>query len=536
MGFLIQDVIGAIAERHPEALMVQDDVASVSYGEAERDTNRLARFLYEVGVRRGDRVAFFMEKGVGAFTALIAILKADGVYVPLDYHSPLERVRFVVEDCGCRHILCDSKSLSKTLDLLEGCTREMKVVVWTGGRPKERNDRADEREASLAGKVSVVWPGSLEGLDSGRRECCNIDDDLAYIIYTSGSTGVPKGVMISHRNVVDYARWTVKYFGITPEDRLSSHAMLHFDLSVFDVYTAFAGGASLHPVPRMYSMFPLKVMEFVEERRLTVWCSVPSFLSYMARSGVLKEGRMSSLRAITFCGEVMPTKTIIQWMKVYPRIRYVNQYGPTETTCASMYYEIEDLPEDPGIPIPIGRAIPNTEVFAVGESGKSLKAGEAGELCIRGAGNGLGYWNNPARTSSAFVQNPLHGAYRDIVYATGDLVRLRRDGLYGFLGRKDSQIKYMGHRIELGEIESLLNSLPYVSTSAVVGVEAEDMGGTIIAAFVRAEHGTKVETLRDDLGKKLPHYMIPKKFVFVEKMPLNANGKIDRLELKSRLP
>jgi acyl-coenzyme A synthetase/AMP-(fatty) acid ligase len=261
---------------------------------------------------------------------------------------------------------------------------------------------------------------------------------------------------------------------------------------------------------------------------------VPSFLTYVAKSGVLKKNRIPTLRAITFCGEVMPTKTIIEWMKVCPDIRYVNQYGPTETTCASMYYEIDKLPEDHSIPIPIGKAIPNTEPFAVNESGELLRPGEIGELLIRGVGNSLGYWNNEEKTKRAFIQNPVINNYNEIVYATGDMVRSREDGLFDFVGRKDSQIKYMGYRIEPGDIENALDSIGSIASSAVLGIENDDLGGMLIVAFICLCDKVSLDLIKQELEKKLPSYMIPKKFYILDKMPLNPNGKVDRLVLKQK--
>ncbi|MDY7000572.1 MAG: amino acid adenylation domain-containing protein [Thermodesulfobacteriota bacterium] len=529
---LVQDYVTLHAKERPDALMVCDANQSITYGEMDAYTNRLARFLADIGVRRGDKAAFYMAKSVESFRALFGILKADGVYVPLDFNSPPDRVRFILGDCGCEYILCDAGGLLKTLDLLQGYGKDVTVVALAPDADTEALSRIREEAAKAPKHVAVRVADGLERFEALSPACSNIDTDLAYIIYTSGSTGRPKGVMIAHKSIVDYAAWTVDFFQVTPEDRLSSHAELHFDLSVFDVYTAFRAGASLHPVPRTASMFPVKFLEFVEERALTLWCSVPSFLTYVGKSGVLKQGRIPSLRTVTFCGEVMPASTIIDWMGAYPHIRYVNQYGPTETTCASTYYEITKLPDNPAAPIPIGGPIPNTEVFAVREDGRRVRPGEAGELFIRGTGNSLGYWNNEERTKRAFVQHPLIADYPDIVYATGDQARLREDGLYDFVGRKDNQIKYMGYRIELGEIESVLASFSYVESAAVVGFDVGEIGGTVIAAFVCLKEDIAVARIRDDLSRKLSAHMVPKKIAVIEKMPFNANGKIDRLRLK----
>ena len=534
MVYLVQDFISFHAEKNSEKLMIQDGKDSITYGEMGSYTNRFAQFLAIAGCKRRDKIALYMEKSIDSFKGLIGILKADGVYIPLDYNSPSDRNRFMLKDCECNCIVSNAKGFPKIMDLLKGFERKIKIIILVPIKTEELLSELEKKANELPESVDVYFADGLDEFKSGKINYSNIDIDLAYIIYTSGSTGTPKGVMISHRSIIDYATWTVDYFKVNPSDRLSSHAKLHFDLSVFDLYTAFKSGASLHIVPSESSMFPVKFLEFVEEQKLTIWCSVPSFLTYVAKSGVLKKDRIPTLRAITFCGEVMPTKTIIEWMRTYPKIRYVNQYGPTETTCASMYYEIKALPEDASVPIPIGKAIPNSEPFAVNEGREQLKPGETGELFIRGVGNSHGYWNNAKRTEKVFIQNPLINSHREIVYATGDLVRLRADGLYDFLGRKDSQLKFMGYRVEPGDIEGALDSLNFISSSAVVGVNDPGLGGLLIVAFLTLREQVSVSLIKESLEKKLPSYMIPKKFIVLEKMPLNQNGKIDRLNLKQK--
>ena len=534
MIYLVQDFVFFHAQTNPRLLMIQDGKNSITYGEMDSYTNRLARFLITVGVKRRDNIAFYMDKSIDSFRALLGILKADGVYIPLDYKSPPDRIRFILKDCFCDSIVTNEKWLPKVMEILQGYKKKIRVIVLAFEKTGESLLKLKEEVKVTSDLIEIHFAGSLEHFENSKRNYSNIDIDLAYIIYTSGSTGTPKGVMITHQSIIDYATWAVDYFIIIPDDRLSSHAMLHFDLSVYDIYTAFKGGASLHLVPPEATMFPVKYLEFIENHKLSVWCSVPSFLTYVANSGVLKKNRIPTLRAITFCGEVMPTKTIIEWMRTYPKIRYVNQYGPTETTCASMYYEIKALPEDASVPIPIGKAIPNSEPFAVNEGREQLKPGETGELFIRGVGNSHGYWNNAKRTEKVFIQNPLINSHREIVYATGDLVRLRADGLYDFVCRKDSQLKFMGYRVEPGDIESALDSFNFISSSAVVGVNDPGLGGLLIVAFLTLREQVSVSLIKESLEKKLPSYMIPKKFIVLEKMPLNQNGKIDRLNLKQK--
>ncbi len=529
---LLQHDVTDNARRYPNALMIQDGDAQISYDEMESWANKFARFLLSCGLQRQDPIAFLMKKSICSFKALISILKADAVYVPLNVLTPQQRNRYIIDHCRCRAVICDRDSFSQALLLLEGYLGMIIVLNPPSNDAKGMSLAGEDKKEKSHRSSKVIFANNLDQFDDTELEYQNKPDDLAYILYTSGSTGWPKGVMISHANVMDYAGWTVEFFKITKEDRLSSHPGLYFDLSVFDVYTSFKSGASLHIVPQSSSMFPIKIIEFIENNKLTLWNSVPSLLTFMAKSGILKRGRMPTLKNLTFNGEVMPTQTVIDWMTAYPHLRLVNQYGPTETTCASLFYEIKETPRDAIQPIPIGKPIPGTVVFAMTEEGKLASAGDTAELYIGGVGNGRGYIYDEEKTRKSFVQNPFTQELKDIVYATGDLARLRDDGNYDFVGRKDHQIKYMGFRVELGEIESTLNTFDYVAASAALGIEDLDVGGTKIAVFIALKRETDVAQIMDDLAQKIPHYMVPKDIVKVDRLPLNANGKIDRVRLK----
>lgn len=519
---LIQQRFSSVAAAHAAALMVVDRERSITYGEAESASNRLARRLVGLGAKPGERMALCLPKSVESFLGLLGVLKADGLYVPIDPTIPASRMADILDQCGCRFFLTSSATAAALAPQLaaQGLKLEMMLL-----------DNAPGPDTPPEGMVLHRAHETPKYSDTPRAYD-RLSEDPAYIVFTSGSTGRPKGVVIPHRAVLDYANWTIDFFEITPDDRLSSHADLHFDLSVFDVYTALLSGASLHPVPREVSLFPAKFAAFVHERAITVWCSVPSFLTYQAKSGILEKGALSSLRHVTCCGEPLPAATMIEWMTRQPHVTYVNQYGPSETTCASMFHRLECVPEAPHACVPIGRAIPNTEVFHVNEHGAVPAAGELGELYIRGQGNGLGYWRNPEKTSAAFIQNPLHCDFPDVVYATGDLVQRREDGTYLFIERKDYQIKYMGYRVELGEIEHVLTAQPSVRQAAVVAPRQENGATVVIAAFVSLRFQATIAELRQAVAEALPAYMIPKRFVLLEEIPLNANGKVDRLALQ----
>jgi len=506
---LVQNFVSHNASERPESLFIQDGHQAITYGVMDESTNKLARALRRRGVTRGDGVALFIPKSIPFFEALIATLKADAYYLPLNLGSPEQRNQRILAHSGCRFLLCTEETVLEAERLLQGLPEVTLIVL---GPDLAHEDSAEPLEFE------------------------NVAGDLAYVLYTSGSTGEPKGVMITHSNVSNYAHWTTDYFRITPEDRLSNHPGPHFDLSVFDIYSAMKAGASLHLVPPEASLFPIKIVDFIHEHQLTVWNSVPSLYTFIHRAKALDGSRLGTLRVLTFNGEVMPTATLIEWMKACPGARCVNQYGPTETTCASLFYELSEIPTDPTVPIPIGAPLAHTEAFALSDDGQLIKEGESGELHIGGAGVGRGYLNDPERTRNAYIPHPLDTGGGSVVYRTGDLVALRPGGGFDFVGRKDFQIKVMGYRVELGDIEAALSSLEYVSSAAALGIphpRSKDI--RIVAFFVLHDtrHTIEDERIRSDLQKLVPDYMVPRVFVRLDDMPTNPNGKIDRSALRA---
>jgi non-ribosomal peptide synthetase component F len=340
--------------------------------------------------------------------------------------------------------------------------------------------------------------------------------------------------VITHRNVIRFIEWAVSYFGINASDRNSGHPPLPFDLSFLDIFGTLAAGAELHLVPGDLNVTPAKLADFIRDRRLTQWFSVPSLLHYMARFDVVAADGFPDLKRVLWCGEVFPTPSLIYWMKRLPRVQFTNLYGPTETTIASSYYTVPRCPDTSG-PIPIGVACSGEELLVLDDRLQRVPPGEIGELCIGGAGVSGGYWKDPESTSKAFVPNPFGFHRDDRIYKSGDLARVGDDGLVYFLGRKDSQIKSRGYRIELGEIECALSLLEGIQESAVVAIGDDDTDGSIICcAYVPVIGATwRPVTLRQSLSRSLPTYMLPVHWRRYDLLPKNASGKIDRGALKA---
>jgi amino acid adenylation domain-containing protein len=519
MARLLQDLLTRQAEARPERVAVVDGESRLTYGELERLSNQLARTLRDRGCARGDRVAVLMPKSAAAIAGLLAIYKADAIYVPLDPSSPEARLARILESCDARWILAAGVDPDLPANLIRGRQSGSTHVGWLGCEPPVGVSAAFTRDDVAARSAEPV-------------ASANSPDDAAHILFTSGSTGTPKGVVITHANVIGFIDWAVGYFGIDRTDRVSGHPPLHFDLSFLDIFGTFAAGAELHLVPAEPTLLPARLADLIRSARLTQWFSVPSVLTYLARFDAVRDGDFPDLRRLLWCGEVLPTPSLIHWMRRLPHVQFTNLYGPTEATVASSYYTVPACPEDPGAPLPIGRACAGETLLVLDEAMRPVPDGDTGDLYIGGVGLSPGYWRDRERTDAAFVPHPARPGER--IYRTGDLARIGADGLVYFLGRTDSQIKSRGYRIELGEIEHALNRIPEIAESAVVAVSTDGFeGSAICCAYVPAPGATATPAiLRRALGDQLPGYMLPARWMAFDHFPKNANGKVDRPRLR----
>jgi amino acid adenylation domain-containing protein len=515
MGYLLQHLLSEAAERDPDRVAVRCRGQSLTYGELESEANGVATTLVAAGVQRHDRVGIHLPKSVEMVAAVYGVLKAGAVYVPLDPRAPKARVAAIATDCQLAALISSPAGATSLLSAPDEHTLRLAILVGEAGDP------SDLRIPTVRFEDAAATPGE--------PNVASIDADLAYILYTSGSTGVPKGVMLSHRHALTFVRWCASTLDVGPEDTLSNHAPLHFDLSVFDIYLSALTGAALVPVPDEIAYLGAELASFIEREQVSVWYSVPSALTLLART-LPGPDALPSLRTVVFAGEVFPTKELRRLRELLPDAALWNLYGPTETNVCT-YYRVTDLPED-HVPIPIGRACGNTEVFAVRDDGQLAGVGEEGELFVRGTGVMDGYWERPEKTAEVLVANPLPGGTRDMAYRTGDLVRLRADGDYEFLGRRDHQIKSRGYRIELGDIEAALTANPAFLESAAVAVPHDDWG-TAVVAWVVPRNGSEVteRSVRRYVATLLPRYMVPARVEVVEALPRTSNGKIDRQRL-----
>jgi amino acid adenylation domain-containing protein len=522
---LLQHGLTAQAQARPEAIALVFKDTRLTYGVLEEASNRLAHLLKEAGCQRGDRVGLLMPKIPAAIVAMLGVLKADAIYVPMDPASPAARQARVLEVSDCRCILAAASVGQSLQDALGAAVlRERPLIGWLG-----------EDLLAEADPAPTFTLRDLAACPATPPAYANTDADVAHILFTSGSTGLPKGVMITHASVLHFLRWAGKYFGIASSDRISQHPPLHFDLSTFDIFGTLSAGAELHLVPQELNLLPHKLAQSIREARLTQWFSAPSVLNLMAKFDVVAQGDFPDLRRVMWCGEAIPTPTLIHWMRRLPHARFTNLYGPTEATIASSCYTVLRCPSDEREPIPIGSACEGEELLVLDSRLKPAAPGDIGDLYIRGVGLSPGYWRDPEKTGSAFLPYPGGADPHDRIYKTGDLARRGDDGLFYFLGRADTQIKSRGYRIELGEIEAALHSLPALQESAVVAIQSEGFEGWLICcAYVPApDRDVSAENLRKSLAVLLPGYMLPLRWMRQDAMPKNANGKIDRPRLKN---
>ena len=524
MKYLLQHFLIESAKKYPnnEAVVFQEK--RITYRELDETTNKLANTLSENGIKKGDRVGIYLNKSIPSIVSIFGILKAGAVYVPLDPKAPASRLAYIIGNCGIECLLTSTKKIKAVAQLFPE-NNPLRFVCLTDDSPIE-----DE----LLDIEIIYWEQIMKAEQVHIDENPCIETDLAYILYTSGSTGVPKGVMISHLNAFTFIRWVQSTFSITPEDRLSNHAPLHFDLSILDIFGAMQAGAALVLVPEFVSTFPIKLADWIEQNKISIWYSVPSILTMLLLHGNLKRYMFKNLRLLIFAGEVFPTKYLRDLMMIIPHPEYYNLYGPTETNVIT-YYKLNRIPPDQESPIPIGKACENMDVFAVKDDGALvIKPGEEGELFARGSCLAQGYWGDEGKTSRSFISNKLQTNFQDKIYKTGDIVTLDDEGNFLYKGRRDHMIKSRGYRIELGEIETVLYSNPDIKEVAVIAVPDEFIGHRI-QAFLVSHNGKELNSadIRKFCGKNLPRYMIPEEIEFRQSLPKTSTGKINKPALSS---
>ncbi|MBQ7248303.1 MAG: amino acid adenylation domain-containing protein [Lachnospiraceae bacterium] len=488
-----------IVDKVPDKVAYANEKDELTFRQVYDRSRGIGSFLLREGYTR-EPVVVFMAKHPNSIVAFYGVIYSGCYYVPIDEEMPKHRIGLIFQSLQPRAIICD--------DVTEPVVREFDY------------QGAVYKYADICGT-----PEDTEALAAVRD--AQLDIDPIYIVFTSGSTGVPKGVVACHRSVIDYIEQLSSVLKCDENTIFGNQTPLYFDACLKELYPTLKFGATAYLIPKNLFMFPVKLVEFLNEKKINTVCWVVSALTMISAFKAFDKVRPEYLHTVAFGSEVFPIKQFNIWREVLPNARFINLYGPTEATGMSCYYEVD---REFGLDdvIPIGRPFHNTQILLLGEDGRQVRDGEVGEICIRGTAVTLGYYHNPEKTSECFVQNPLNSAYPEIIYRTGDLARYNERRELIFLSRKDYQIKHMGHRIELGEIEAIVNQHDEIKTSCAI---FDDDKKKIVLYYVGDVEKAALITF---LKSKLPRYMIPNVLEQLEAMPHTANGKIDRNLLKKK--
>ena len=483
--------------RYPHKVAFDDLTNRCTYEELYDNSKRIGSFLsqYTSPCRP---VAVYMDKSVEALTAFLGIVSAGCFYTVISIEQPIFRIQQILDVLNPECIICRKGSISAFDELsYNGKLFDYETTVQFG--------RLDETLIKIRNLSQDIHP--------------------LYCNFTSGSTGVPKGVLVSHRSVIDFMEYFPDMFQITEKDRIGNQAPFDFDVSVKDIYSTLKTGASMIILPKKFFSIPARLLDCLCDLQVTTLIWAVSALCMISQLKGFTYKVPSSVNKVLFSGEAMPASQLRIWQDHLPEASFVNLYGPTEITCNCTYYPILRKFESDEI-IPIGKAFPNERVFLLNKENKEvITEDEIGEICVSGTALALGYYHAPEQTSQSFVQNPLNPNYRELIYRTGDLAFYNHEGNLCFAGRKDFQIKHMGHRIELEEIERILNSYPEVERACCVFQPVNKR----IAAFYSGSIETK-EILKR-MRTHLPSYMIPNVFRPLAQLPVTPNGKMDRKKL-----
>lgn len=482
---------------YPEKIAITDGTVNYTYTEVFNICAGMGSALCNwVGI--GDPVGIYLEKSADAVCAMLSAVFAGGFYSVLNTELPESRLRDIANVLAPSVIITDENLKPQAEKTFYGA-RIVTAEELRRGKP------------------------DFEKFYSIRERC--IDTNLLYVNFTSGSTGVPKGIAVSHRSVIDFIDCFTEIFNITDSDIIANQAPFDFDVSVKDIYSAIKVGATLTVIPRALFSAPAALADFLCEQRVTTMIWAVSALCLMTAFHTLDYKTPSTVNKILFSGEVMPYKALKDFRRHLPDALYVNLYGPTEITCNCTYF-ILDNNTDYSSGIPIGRPFPNEDVFLLDDGNKPVSVcGKTGEICVRGTALSMGYYCSEKQTELCFVQNPLNSRYTELIYRTGDLGRYDENGDLVFGGRKDFQIKYMGHRIELEEIERAMSAADGVEQCCCIFDERRGrLKGFYVGSIEKGE-------LYNEMKKSMPAFMIPGVLRKIDAMPLTKNGKTDRKRL-----
>lgn len=493
------DYLDQSAIRYSERMAFEDADRRLTYVELQQAAYHVADYLIRKQAVHKP-VAIFMEKNVACIASFFGTAYSGNFYTMLDVTAPVQRVRNILQNLEPSIIVTNRKNQAKIEEIDYGAD----IVLY---EEIEEEPYDIERITDAASRVK----GS----------------DILYVMYTSGSTGIPKGVVTPHQAVIEYIEAaSSEYLNITDKDIFGNQYPFFYIASIDDIYLPIRNGGSIYIIPPVLFYSPMQLVKYLIEKKINVINWVPSALAVIANSDALNGVDLSNVKKVIFGGESISVKVLNYWKKALPNAVFINGYGATETTEGTTYYIVDKDFKD-NDEIPLGKPFNNVEIILVNNDGIEVGQGETGEMYVRTSALSYGYYKDLEKTKSVFIQNPINKEYLDIVYKTGDLARQDKDGNYVYVGRIDSQIKIGGHRIELGDIEK--NVLEIEGIKECVCLYKKEKGELML--YYRG--GIQEKQLYEHLRNKLPTFMLPSRYHRIEKFPLNANGKIDKVKLIS---
>jgi amino acid adenylation domain-containing protein len=506
---LLQDYLIAAAERLPAKVALVCDGERLTYSEIENRSNALARALIRRGISRGDRVVVFAENTADAAISFWAVLKASAVVTIVNPLTRTAKLAHLLNHCRATGLISNARLMPVFADAA-ACASHLRTVIVSG-------KIEDDRGADLPGLVG--WDSALKeapGESPPAQHC--IDLDLAAIIYTSGSSGDPKGVMLTHRNMLTAATSITTVLRNTEDDVILNVLPLSFDYGLYQMIMAFRMGARL-VLERSFA-YPGQVLNDVVAEGVTGFPGVPTVFAILAEMKTRAHFELGSVRYVTNTAAALPLKHVSLLREIFPKARIYSMYGLTECKRCTIL-PAEDIERKPSS---VGLAIPNTELWLVDENDRRLGPNQVGQLVVRGATVMRGYWDDPERTAQKLRPGPLRG---ETVLYTGDLCRLDEEGYLYFVGRMDDIIKSRGEKVAPKEVESAIVAISGVKEAAVIGVPDEVLGQAV-KAFVVVEPGSPLtdKDIQCECRRRLENFMVPKYVQFVRELPKTTTGKI----------